>query len=751
MNGRSDRSRTSQGPLTTDELTRLLERGYADSSRRFFARTWDVDEDIESVAVIADKGFDQKIEVAEMEPVTRATFGMIAERGGRVRGENLRRDLLLSGFGESEEMIRSLIIRGWIVILPNPGEHDCNLDSILEQGTFLQRELAVISATFEHLDKFEDDDALDAQAWSEVTAEDRSATVDDLELNLLHICALIRRDPLKLNKDGTPNRRSLGRVARGISMPGTPGEVASDLDLHNAEQFDYLTFVVSVARELQLLADKEMTYRTDDDELTRFFHSNGAERDRRLLDALQRLRFWNEIDSLRLSQSAMRNVDDNHFSQRETTGQPLIGARGFVISVLRRAQFADWVALDALAELCTQLDRHYLDRTLAQLPRKPNPAEFIHAVLERTLVWAGMLQLGKSESGHRLARLSPRGARALGLDNDVPAPEPGGCLIAQPNFEVMVFLDNAPVTVLHELYRVGERRKLSDRVATFQLVAESVQRGYALGADSDSLLSLLNDNSHTPVPESVAFQLGDWERVHRRLTIHLGGTALRHPEPERFDLICGQLEHDLRESPAELIRLGARDAFVTEAAHPAVQRAADAHPSLTLDALGDPPRCLYFVDPLVLMIDPYECDVTTRIELDRIAQPLPDESSPRSLFFELDMKKIAHRFSDDPLTGIYEFLAPRCEDGLPSAQSLRLQAELASPARIHLESEVTVLTFESLDAAERFQTLLDAPDIIGRRLGPMTFSVVNDQLPLLEELIEELHLEKSSSPFDDDD
>ncbi len=744
------RSRVSKGPLDEAELAAYLERGYADASRRFFARAWDVADDPEAVAQVAGQGFDDDIDLEDADPTVRALLGLVAERGGRVRGENLRRDLLLRGFGESRSTIEELLTRGWLVALPNPGEHDCNLNSVFEQKTFLQRELAVLEASFEHLEAMSQQQALSAPAWESATADDNPATVADLELNLLHLCALIRRDPLKLNKDGTPNRRSLARVARGVSMPGSHGEIAGDLDLHNAEQLDYLAFLVSLSRELGLLATQDSTCRTDDDALGRFFRSDDAERDRRLLDAVQRLRFWNEIDSLHLSRSPSHGVDDEHFSQSESTGQPLIGARGFIISVLRRARFSDWVARDALAQLCTQLDRQYLNRTLSQLPRSPDPDEFIHAVLERTLVWAGILQTGAAGDGQALIRLSPRGARAMGLDHEIAEHGDDGCLIVQPNFEVMVFLDNAPASVLHALYRVGLRRKLSDRVATFQLVAESVQRGYALGADAESLIALLNERGHTPVPDSVAFELRDWERAHRRLTIHLGGASLRHPDPERFDLICGQLEHDLRDSNEQLIRLGARDAFVTDADHPAIRRAAESQPSLQLDALGDPARSFYFVDPLVLMVDPYECDVITRVELDRVGDLLEDESSERNLFYELDPDKIAKRFPDDPLGGICDFLAPRCEGGLPAAQSIRLQAELDEAPRFHLESEVTVITFEEIDTAERFRQLGEASDLIARRLGPTTYAVVTDQVPLLEELVDELHMDQSSTPFEQD-
>lgn len=748
MTVRTERSRPSQGPLGSEEFSQFLTRGYDEASLRFFARVWRVPDQIDAVAAVASDSRCAQLDLEALAPVARALFGLLARRGGRLRGEILRRDLLLNGFGESEEVLRSLVLRGYLVPLPNPGEHDCNLDALLEHGAFLQRDMAILETTFDSLGEVEDVHSLQAPAWSTATADPHGGDLQSLELNILHLSALIRRDPLKLNKDGTPNRRSLGRVARGISMPGSPGEVAADLDLHDALQLDYLTFLVAVSRELQLLSERENTYRTDDQELTRFFHSDGAERDRRILDALQRIRFWNELDSARLAGPSSRTVDEEHFSQFESTGQPLIGARGFVFSVLRRAQFSDWVALNALAELCTQLDHQYLERTLAQLSHRPDPEEFIQAVLTRTLVWGGILQLGHAETGEALARLTPRGARALGLDHPIAEPLPGGSLIVQPNFEVMVFLDNSPITVLHELYRLGERKKLSDRVATFQLLAESVQRGYTLGADADSLLALLQKEGHTPVPEAVAFQLRDWERVHRRLTIHLGGAALLHPDPERFDLICGQLDHDLRGSDVSLIRLGPRDAFVTDASHPAVERAAASHRSLRLDALGAPPRCLHFVDPLVLMVDPYEWDIATSVELRKITDPLADESSPRALFFELNISKIQERFPENPLKEVSNFLDLRSPDGLPAAQALRLQAELRTPAKIHLQKNLTVLAFETIETAERFSALPEAPDIIARRLGPTTFVVFTEQEALLEEIIDELRLEKASQPFE---
>lgn len=748
MSLRTERHRNAQGPLGPEEFSAYLERGYDESTQRFFARVWDVQEDPEVLKEVAEKGFANPIKFQDLSLLAKAIFATIARRGGRLRGEALRRELLLAGFGESEEVLLALIRKGFLVPLPNPGEHDCNIDMLVEHGNFLQRDIAVLESVYTFLAELEGAEELQAPTWTNVTLRRDQGDLQTLEVNLLHITALIRRDPLKLNKDGTPNRRSLGRVARGISMPGQLGEVAGDLDLNDALQVDYLTFLVSLARELQLLTQREQTYRTDDGELTRFFHSDGAERDRRFIDALQRLRFWNEIESARIAALPSRSVDDLHFSQYESTGQPLIGARGFVVSVLRRAHFSDWVSLEALSELCTQLDHQYLERTLSQLPLRPEPREFIQAVLTRTLAWGGILEPGVAEDGTNLVRLSSRGARGLGLELEFPPEPPGGSLIVQPNFEVMVFLDNAPITVLHELYRLGERKKLSDRVATFQLLTESVQRGYSLGGDADSLLSLLEKHGHTPVPESVTFQLRDWERVHRRLTIHLGGAALRHPDPERFDLICGQLEHDLRESDVRLIRLGARDAFVTDATHQAVDRAANSHPSLRIDAIGTPPECLHFVDPLVFMVDPYEWDIPTSVEIAKITQHLEEDSSPRSLFYELDLKKVKKRFPGNTYESLVQFLDPRCPRGLGATQRLRLQAELLQAPTYHLESDLVVITFEQQSTAEDFLELPDAGSLLLRRLGPTTFVVDGKNLALFEEIMDEIKLKELSLPPD---
>ncbi len=735
------------GPLAEDELRRLLDGPWSQGGIGFLSRCWNADADPDSLAaVVTQDSF--PLDLSALSARERAVLGQLLRRGGRLRGETLRRELLLHGFGDLTEDIRALLSRGAILALPAPAEHQSILDEVIHSQEFLQRELALPASLFQAAEAMEREEPLVETPWESVDADDQRGTVEDLELNLLHLSSLIRRDPLKINKDGTPNRRNLQRAARGISMPGIAGEVAADLDLHDAQQLDYLTFLVSLARELQLLMEVDDTYRTNEPALQAFFQCAGAERDRRLLDGVQRLRFWNEIDSLRLDKVPVRTVDDSHFSQHRSTGQPLIGARGFIVSVLRRAHLTDWISLDALVELCTGLDRQYLARSLSQLPGPPEPEEFITAVIRRTLIWAGLLKTGRTDTGVDVLQITRRGARALGLHSDPDHPVQGGCLIVQPNLEVMVFLDNAPVGILHELYRVGDRRKLSDRVATFQLTTESVQRGYALGSSADDVLKVLSDMGHTPVPDSVAFQLQDWERVHRQVSVYIGGIALRHPDPEAFDLICGQLQHDLRDSDAELIRLGARDAFVTDARDPAVERALSAQPSVRLDALGEPPRCLHFVDPLVLLVDPYEWDVFTAVELPEIADVLEEDSSPRATFFELNIDKIRRRFPDDPLAALRDFLDPRCPGGLPPAQSFRLRAELTKPASYHVATNVVVLTFTTELDADTFAELPEAEDLVDRRLGPTTFTVHPKHLALLDELVEELGLQVLPDPPD---
>lgn len=551
-------------------------------------------------------------------------------------------------------------------------------------------------------------------------------SVDVLELNLLHIAWAFRFEALKLNKSGAPNRRSLLGTARGVVMPGMRREVGDDADLADPEQIDYLAFLMALSLQLGIFTTETPAELSVDLEVhDAFFESGEASRTKRIVEAISSLRFWNELRSHAFWQEEQR--DDDHLSLLSPTGERLIGARGAVFSVLRRRAPQGWTTVEELAVWCRDQHDDYLDRALADDVATQG---FVHAVLRRALLWSGLVDIGKMD-GEPVFRLTGRGLTAFGAANPASTPPPHRGLIVQPNLEVTAMLDGTSLVTLHELYRVAQRRSLADRVATFALSARSVQRGYAAGATADQLLHTLTEHGVAPVPNSIEFQLCDWERMHRRVTVFADGVLFRHPDPDALDLAVGQLSH---ENPdVEFVRLGPSTTFAAHFELAGLRRLFDHEHGLEVDILGDPPPSLEFVDALTVSANPLEADIITNWELARIAERT--SATRTATVWRLDADNIKRRWPDDPFHHMVEFLEPRTVGGLPAVQYLKLRSLLDQPTRASVRREVTVLTIDSVEDADRLADAEEVMPFLLHRLGDRTFAIDPDrEMELLDVL-----------------
>lgn len=748
---RSEQGRGKSGPLHSEELESLFERGYGLSSHRFIAQAWGLEADAEGdeVAAVIDETDEVAERLDELDAVQRAILSQVAESGGRMRGENLRRDLLLRGFGDTEPTLRELVNTCILIPIPNPGESELDIEALLEDDNFLQHDLAVPAFVEEELSGEADSQGPDAlESWEGEIEQVQRGDIGALELNLLHLASLLQQEPLRLNKSGAPNRRSLRRFARGITLPGEPGEVGDDLDLNDAEQLDYLTFLLAMALELGFVERGADDVTGKHEAVQEFFVADEEERNRRLINAFQGQSYWSEVESLALSQGKRRPDYEEHFSLTEETGEPFIGARGYVLSVLRRSRLGRWTPREAVADLCTKLDPNYLPRALSNAETDVEPGDYIEAVLDRGLIWLGVLEGGESDDDIEVLRFHDRGAETVGVkkaeqDRDgeesdhEEAPEEDGCLVVQPNYEVMLFLEAAPLEVLFYLYHVGTRDKLADRVANFRLTAESVQWGFSHDLDAESILELLNEYSHAPVPDTVEFQLKDWERVHRQLELYANGILVRHSDPDQLDLIVGQLEHEWRDEEIETRRLGPSSVFIGHPNPPGLDRVVEQEEALDIDYLGEIPPCLYFVDSLEVMVHPLECDLVTLSELEKIAEKL-EGSTEESQFWGLDIDAIRARWPEHTLENALDFLDQRTAGGIPPAQALRLRSLLVEPLGAELSRDVTVVVLESEIVADHFERVPECETIIEDRLGKRAFSVQSEHEDELHEIFEEL-------------
>lgn len=557
-----------------------------------------------------------------------------------------------------------------------------------------------------------------------------NGATDMLEMNLLHLCWGVRFDPIRLNKGGAPNRRSLLRHARGLALPGTRREVGEDVDLGDAEQIDYIAFTLAIAIELGVLcvSDGGELLRSVPEKMNQFFDAKESIRTRRLVDALGRLRLWNELSSHAFLEP--RNQDDEHLSLLVATGERLIGARGAMFSALKRLDETGWISVERFAHEGQDRADDYLVRALED---EVAIFGFAHAIARRALVWSGFADVGRDEAGKAYFRLTERGRMAFHGEREEPrfAP-PQPCLIVQPNLEITVMLEPAGLDVLHGLYRISERRSLADRVATFALSARTVQRGYANGASAENVTRLLSERGMTPLPDSIKFQLEDWERVHRRVAVYADGILFRHADPDQLDLVVGQLSH---ENPdVEFVRLGPSTTYAASTALEGLDRFFRRDEALEIDYLGVVPPCLEFVGPLEFAYSPMLADIVTAASVDAITEEVSASRTERRC--RIDAERARAHFPEATFDRVIEFLEPRVVGGLPAAQYLRLRALLDSPTRATILHGLTVLMIDSTEDGDRLAQSAEFEQFVDRRLGPRAFAVYTE---LERELLDFLH------------
>jgi hypothetical protein len=711
-----------------EEMLDLLTRVYSITSRRLLAEALGI-KDISPEAILEQWGSEEHAEkYKNLGDLENLILSHINKAGGQVRGENLRRDLVLEGHGDLTSTLRGMITGGLLIVLPNVGEMDFELDQVLDATTILQRELLLPEGLSELFDELENTMGLEG---AELEVEDLvPASASMLELNLLHVSTSLLYIPLKLNKSGAPNKRNVQKVGRGLVLPGQKQELADTFDPSVAHQIDYLGFIIGLGVELDLVHVDEEYARGNMAGMKAFFESPIEKRNRQLNEAFCSLKTWSEVDSVELDTPD----DEIHLSLTATSGKKFIAARGYVLSILRRAQTAGWIRIKDVEELCQRLDARFMAETLKS--SGADPSDFINALLNRGLHWLGVMDHAES-GGDEVVRLTPRGRRILGIDSSTEEPQPKGMgLVVQPNLEIMAFLDGVTLSTLFTIYRVGKRRSLADRVAIFQLTSGSTQRGYAGGLTAEMVKELLTQG-HIPLPESVAFQLDDWERLHRRITLYTKGFVVRHPDPDTLDMSIGQVKHD---DGAEVVRLGPYSAFVTELSANSLRRLTERGEGIILDYLGELPPCIEFAGPLHVRVLHALSDVLTLYELSLISKPV---EQPKAGYreFELDAEKIQKRWPETPLKSAIHFFESRSVNGLPPEQKILLLSAIHGAPGARFMEKVTVVSFDDEEVADAFADLTSSNKAVEMRLGPKAFLVDASKREEIAERLKELGVE----------
>lgn len=184
------------------------------------------------------------------------------------------------------------------------------------------------------------------------------------------------------------------------------------------------------------------------------------------------------------------------------------------------------------------------------------------------------------------------------------------CWVVQPNFEVVVYLDQAPPRQLGFIERIGVRQKADAAIVTYRLTRESVYAALEEGVEAKELLQTLESGSRHPLPPGVARTLGDWAARRERLALRLGASVIEFPDAAARGAA-------LAEGKVKGAAIG--DRFVlAEQSEQSLKRALPLGGAISYEP--QPPRSLVVNDDGAILISPNQHDLLIEGELSAYAE-----------------------------------------------------------------------------------------------------------------------------------
>ena len=230
---------------------------------------------------------------------------------------------------------------------------------------------------------------------------------------------------------------------------------------------------------------------------------------------------------------------------------------------LREMKVGEWIelnapAFDARNRYLANLDRfgvrdEFQSRyQFAQQSGMRDPhqlaQELTHWARDRLCLF-GLVDLGEVDGKPAWMRLTPLGAKALGLDVPDDAAGTAGSLVVNPDFEIILFPDADSYDLITELDRFAERTS-SDSAYRYKLTEGSIEKAVAEGLDPSMILRTLSEHSRVEVPQNVIYSIMQWAENVKFVT-HAVVAMLRGRNKEVIDRIL----HDKALKPRIIERL----------------------------------------------------------------------------------------------------------------------------------------------------------------------------------------------------
>ncbi len=666
--------------------------------------------------MFSDKKARQKV-IKALDKEQRGFLAFADKIGRRLRGERLKKRWFLHGYDNFAAVIQPLVDSGIMVVGNIRAREPVSLDTALDQG--ITQQWVQLTPGFEGL-------AGDPPPQREVVEKVVDETTAELvrrtlvvEFNILSVVRYVEGETIRLNRDGSPHRSDLKVLSQFVVDRHSNQNSASPApDPLTAAGWDVLIFILSLAESLGMIARHDEVVAATN-KAREYFVLPLEERLTLLTRAIEQQRMWNEFASTKWANAGeppATGHGDGAFPEADDLAT-LSGPRGSVLAALRRLGPVDWFDVTETVRTIAELESQYLRSSLpAAVGGASVNEEFVHAVITSTLTHIGAIELGRSSSGTRRARLTPVGRAMVGIGDYPAEPDGRGAILVEPNFEITCFLDMASARLLFDLSRFSDVVRTGEHVVRSRLHGESVQWGYARGYTADGIVETLTEFSARPLPPAVSFALQDWERLHRRVTVYAYGSLIAAGGPSDPEVVQSGLRFAVEDDDRIEI-VNDTHTFVVAETEEDVGRALQAHNPTTIDYTDEIVPTLTWIDDQRVYAPVGATDLRTLSELIRLAT----EEEPG--VFKIAPDKVRSTYGDeDGFRELIALLKVSLIEGTSPEREIGLKRLLGKPADAAISSAV-VLRLSSDDDGDRIENIGSLAAFIVDRLGPRAFTV----------------------------
>lgn len=704
----------------------VLLRVYGRASLSEIARQWSIEDGdpAEALGALWGDKKDRKKIVEDLPEDQRGLLAFMDGIGRRLRGERLKKRWFLHGYDDFDERVMPLVDRGLVLVGNKDAREAVSLQTALEQG--LMQQWLQVTPGFEGFAGKQPEARKVVESVEDDTRSESLRRLCVVEFNLLNAVRFVEVQRIRLNRDASPHRSDLKNMAIWLIDPENAGVTGSVTpDPLNVYGWDTHIVTLSLAEALGMIERRGDSLAVIPSGMA-YFAKPMEERVQMLLRAIEQQRAWSELEAVSwfaYEQPPQTGQGHGAFLEHDERGSVLAGPRGSVISALRRLRRlgpADWFDVEETVRTIASLEKDYIDSSLpvvAGISGEPVIEDFVNGVITRALFHVGAVELGRSTKGKVRARLTAIGRRIIDSEEPLVEVDGAGAIVVEPSFEITCFIDMAPASLMYDISRFAELIETSERVVRYRLSGESVQWGYARGYTADSIKTILERAAQQPVPPSVLFALGDWERIHRRVTVYVQGdliAAAGKSDPEVVQ--SGILFAIPGDGETEVVN----DTFTfVTAGHPEeVERAMKAYRPAIIDYDGEIHPSLEWLDDQRLRAPRGATDLRILSRVDKLTVREEED------VLRIDPKRIRQQVGlPEGVRVLFSALRKAVAGGLAAEREFAVKKLLDQPATSHVEA-MEVLVLQTAEDGDRVARVAALKEYIVERLGERAFRVV---------------------------